>query len=124
MIELFWQIDLIGLLLLCASLALILLPFTLAGGVTRDWKQPHVLATLLVGFLVALPAFVVWETKVARHPLLPVKLFRDRTLLAGFCIGGVLKYVLRSLCHFFSKLTPLPTVVAGPYSCSEVPDPI
>ncbi len=29
MIDLFWQIDLIGLLLLAASMALILLPFTL-----------------------------------------------------------------------------------------------
>lgn len=102
MTELFWQIDLIGLILLCAALALILLPFTLAGGVTRDWKQPHVLATLLVGFLVALPAFVVWETKAARYPLLPVKLFRDRTLLAGFCIGGVLKCVPHICCHFWS----------------------
>lgn len=33
--ELFWQIDLIGLLLLAASLALILVPLTLAGGVSK-----------------------------------------------------------------------------------------
>lgn len=88
---LFWQIDLPGLLLLAATLALILLPFTLAGGEKTTWQTARVIATIVIGFVVALPAFVVWEWKFARHPLVPFKLLRQRTILAGLSIAAMLK---------------------------------
>ncbi|WVQ95751.1 hypothetical protein IAU59_002850 [Kwoniella sp. CBS 9459] len=89
-IELFWQIDLIGLLLLAATFALILLPFSLAGGVAEVWKAARVIAPLVVGFVVALPGFVIWETKFARHPAVPFRLLNDRMVLAPLIIAMLL----------------------------------
>jgi SIT family siderophore-iron:H+ symporter-like MFS transporter len=39
--ELFWQLDVIGLILLIAVFALILVPMTLAGGVSASWSKAH-----------------------------------------------------------------------------------
>jgi SIT family siderophore-iron:H+ symporter-like MFS transporter len=43
--ELFWQLDVIGIILMIAVFALILVPLTLAGGVASNaqtWKQAHI----------------------------------------------------------------------------------
>ncbi|KAK9900499.1 MFS general substrate transporter [Cystobasidium minutum MCA 4210] len=90
MIELFWQIDLVGLVLLAASMALILLPFTLAGGVSSQWKTAKIIAMLVIGFVVALPAFLIWEKKFAKHPLVPFYLLKERTVLAGLVLAMML----------------------------------
>ena len=89
-IDFFWQIDLIGLLLLAATFALILLPFTLAGGVGSLWGTARIITPLVVGFVVALPAFVIWELKFARHPVVPFRLLKDRQILAGLTIACLL----------------------------------
>ncbi|WVQ85771.1 hypothetical protein IAT38_007938 [Cryptococcus sp. DSM 104549] len=89
-VDIFWQIDLVGLFFLAASLALILLPFTLAGGVGHIWKTARVIAPLVIGFVVALPAFIIWEWKFARHPVIPFFILRDRQVLAPLFIAMLL----------------------------------
>ncbi|WWD20507.1 hypothetical protein CI109_104983 [Kwoniella shandongensis] len=89
-IDIFWQVDLIGLILLAASLALILLPFTLAGGVGSLWKTAHVIAPLVIGFVVALPGFIIWEMRLAKHPVLPFRILRDRQVVAAIGIALLL----------------------------------
>lgn len=66
---LFWQLDVIGIILMIAVFALILTPLTLAGGVTETWKSAHIIAPLIIG-IVCIPAFAWWEMK-AVHPLIP-----------------------------------------------------
>ncbi|GAA5909919.1 hypothetical protein JCM8208_000989 [Rhodotorula glutinis] len=83
--HLFWEIDVVGVILTIAVLSLILLPFTLAGGVSRSWKAAHNIAMLVVGLVVCIPLFVVWESKYARVPLFPFALMRTRTVLG--CLG-------------------------------------
>ncbi|GAA5847838.1 hypothetical protein JCM9279_006659 [Rhodotorula babjevae] len=83
--HLFWEIDVVGVILTIAVLSLILLPFTLAGGVSRSWKAAHNIAMLVVGVLVCIPLFIVWESKYARVPLFPFALMRTRTVLG--CLG-------------------------------------
>ncbi|WVR08388.1 hypothetical protein IAU60_005443 [Kwoniella sp. DSM 27419] len=85
--EIFWQIDIIGLLLLAATFALILLPLTLAGGVRSVWGTARVIAPLVVGFVVALPGFIIWELKIAKHPAVPFRLLKDRMVLAPLLIA-------------------------------------
>lgn len=68
-----------------AVLALILLPLTLAGGVSSSWKAAHNIAMLVIGVVVCIPLFVVWEVKFARVPLFPFALMRTRTVLG--CLG-------------------------------------
>ncbi|KAJ9115781.1 ferrioxamine B transporter [Naganishia onofrii] len=88
--ELFWQLDVIGLILMIAVFALILVPLTLAGGVKETWKQGHIIAPLVVGFC-CIPLFIFWEMK-ARYPLIPFKLLRNRGVWAGFGIASILNF--------------------------------
>ncbi|GAA6052456.1 hypothetical protein JCM3770_001122 [Rhodotorula araucariae] len=82
---LFWEIDIVGAILAIAVLALILLPFTLAGGVAKSWKAAHNIAMLVIGVVVCIPAFIVWERKFARVPLFPFHLMKTRTVIG--CLG-------------------------------------
>ncbi|KAJ6440299.1 siderochrome-iron transporter (Sit1) [Purpureocillium lavendulum] len=73
---LFWQLDVIGMVLMIAVLALILVPLTLAGGSSTSWHQGHIIAPLVIGVL-CIPAFVFWEAR-AKHPMVPLHLLKDR----------------------------------------------
>ncbi|OHE95148.1 major facilitator superfamily transporter [Colletotrichum orchidophilum] len=87
LVELFWQLDIIGIILVIAVFALILVPLTIAGGFSTTWREAHVIAPLVIGIL-CIPVFVVWEMK-AKHPLVPFFLMRDRGILAplGIALG-------------------------------------
>ncbi|GAA6033303.1 hypothetical protein JCM8097_006682 [Rhodosporidiobolus ruineniae] len=84
-INLFHELDLVGTILLMGCLILILLPFTLAGGVKKSWEAPHNIAMLVVGAVVCVPSFIVWELKFARFPAIPFHLLNNRTVLG--CLG-------------------------------------
>lgn len=70
-VELFWHLDIVGNILLIGMLACILVPFTLAGGVTSQWKTAKVIAPLVIGVLL-IPVWIFWE-KTCQHPMLPFK---------------------------------------------------
>ncbi|ODQ66885.1 MFS general substrate transporter [Nadsonia fulvescens var. elongata DSM 6958] len=91
LIDLFWKLDVIGVILLVAFLACFLTPFTLAGGVSANWKKANILAPLIIGFL-CLPAFVYWESK-AKFPVTPIHLLKDRGVWAALCIGCFINFV-------------------------------
>lgn len=69
--ELFWHLDVVGLVLMIAMLACILVPFTIAKGVAGQWKTAKVLAPLIIGLLL-IPVWLYWE-KTCKHPMLPFK---------------------------------------------------
>ncbi|EFW15560.1 hypothetical protein D8B26_002337 [Coccidioides posadasii str. Silveira] len=79
-----YELDLFGLMLLSAALILILVPLTLASNAKDTWQNGSIIAMIVVGCicLVALP---FWETskRLAPHPLLSLKLLKQRTALAG-----------------------------------------
>ncbi|ODH50594.1 hypothetical protein GX48_03276 [Paracoccidioides brasiliensis] len=77
-IALFWQLDAIGVILLIAVFALLLVPFTLAGGVTPQWQTGKVIAPLVIGVF-CIPVFVFWE-KTCQHPMIPLRLLKDRAV--------------------------------------------
>jgi MFS transporter, SIT family, siderophore-iron:H+ symporter len=87
---LFWQLDVIGIILLIAFLSLILVPFTIAGGAETKWKQGHIIAMLVVG-VCCVPLFVWWEMR-APHPVIPFPLLRDRGVWAGLGMAMFLNF--------------------------------
>ncbi|OQE20379.1 hypothetical protein PENSTE_c013G10319 [Penicillium steckii] len=87
-IELFWHLDVIGIILLIAMLACILVPFTLAGGVTAQWKTAKVIAPLVVG-VVLVPVWIFWE-RTCSHPMLPFEKFKDRAIWGSIGIAVML----------------------------------
>jgi len=89
-LDFFWQIDLIGLLIIAAIFSFILVPLTLAGGNGSQWSTPNIIVPLVIGVVICIPAFVVWEMKFARHPVMPFRILRDRQVIAALSVALLL----------------------------------
>ncbi|KAG7113996.1 Siderophore iron transporter 1 like protein [Verticillium longisporum] len=90
MVDLFWRLDVIGIILLIAVFALILVPLTIAGGFESQWSQAKVIAPLVIGVL-CIPVFVVWQMRTP-HPLVPFRLMRDRGVWGALGIALFLNF--------------------------------
>ncbi|KAK4703830.1 MFS transporter, SIT family, siderophore-iron:H+ symporter, partial [Phenoliferia sp. Uapishka_3] len=80
------EMDFIGLILLLAACCLVLIPLTIAGGVQSEWKRPYIIVMLVVGAC-CIPAFLVWEMKLSRFPLVPKEHLHSRTILGSIGVG-------------------------------------
>ncbi|PWY85571.1 MFS general substrate transporter [Aspergillus eucalypticola CBS 122712] len=87
-IELFWQLDVIGIILMIAFLAMILVPLTIAGGLDSQWKKARIIVPLVLG-LCCIPAWVIWE-RACKHPMVPFKLLKDRAVWGALGIAVML----------------------------------
>ncbi|GAA5834491.1 hypothetical protein JCM9279_004331 [Rhodotorula babjevae] len=79
-LSIFWQLDVIGLLLLVAGFGMVLVTVTIANGKGSHWSDAHCIALLTVGG-VCIIAFGLWERFGARHPLIPFRLLTNRTVI-------------------------------------------
>jgi SIT family siderophore-iron:H+ symporter-like MFS transporter len=79
LVDLFWKLDVIGVILFIAFMTLILVPLTLAGGVDSEWKTAKIIAPLVVGFC-CIPPFLYWES-VAEYAIFPSSC--SRTVVCG-----------------------------------------
>ncbi|ABN68521.1 Siderophore Iron Transport, partial [Scheffersomyces stipitis CBS 6054] len=91
-VELFWELDVVGIVLLVCVFGFILVPFTIAGGVTDKWKEASTLAPLIIGFAL-LPVFVWWEYKYAKFPISPFPLLKDRGVWSALIIAILIDWV-------------------------------
>lgn len=98
-----FDLDMFGLLLLSAAVALILIPLTLAAHSTDGWKNEAIIAMISVGCL-CLVLFPAWETSrnLAPKPLLSLHLLTERTALAGCALA----FFYFSTCHLISISPP------------------
>ena len=85
---LWYELDIMGLLLVSAAFSLILIPCTLAQRATSGWNNGSMIAMVVVG-CVCLVAFPFWESsaRLAPRPFLSLRLLRNRTVVAGCAIG-------------------------------------
>ena len=102
--EFFSRLDLGGMILFSGGLALILLPATLAGTLEKGWQTNWVIACLVVGgvLLLILPFY---ERFVAKYPLLPIRYFKNLTImmaLAMYSMDGLALGVTHS--YFYTWL--------------------
>ncbi|KAF9049078.1 ferrichrome-type siderophore transporter [Panaeolus papilionaceus] len=79
------KLNIFGLLLLGTSVALILLPMTLAENAEGGWDNPSMIAMIVIGFVI-FPAFVFWESR-AKFPVVPVHFFKNRSFLIAASVG-------------------------------------
>lgn len=89
----FWRFDFLGLLLVCITFGCILIPFTLAGGLKSEWKAAHIIVPEVIGWCVALPLYLIWESKFSRYPLTPWALIKDRGIFAALVIAFLIDFV-------------------------------
>lgn len=90
--ELYWRVDITGVLLLTVLLGCLLVPLTLAAGVSDKWKSGKIIGPLVLGF-VLIPIFVLYESFLAKFPLMPFKLLKDRGVWAAMAISLIFDFV-------------------------------
>ncbi|KAH9933591.1 iron permease [Epithele typhae] len=76
------RIDFVGNFIIIAGTTLALVALTW-GGIRYPWSSAHVLAPLILGFLLIF-LFFVYEAFFAKHPALPLDILANRTSLAGY----------------------------------------
>lgn len=77
------DVDLVGILILTAGMALFLLPFSLWSYQAKQWESPMIICMIVFGGLLLL-AFPIWEKFFAPVTFIPYSLLLDRTVfLAG-----------------------------------------
>ncbi|KAJ5201778.1 uncharacterized protein N7498_006441 [Penicillium cinerascens] len=76
-------IDFFGALLALGGTSVLLLGLNWGGG-EYQWNSVHVIVTLVVGFAISV-AFVGWQWKGARVPLVPMHIFKSR-IVNGACL--------------------------------------
>ncbi|KKY30610.1 putative siderophore iron [Diaporthe ampelina] len=79
------DIDILGLIILGVSFALLLLPLTLAEDADGGWENGSIIAMLVVGF-VLLIAFVLFEVYLAPVPLMTQRVLKNRAFIAGVIV--------------------------------------
>ena len=86
--SLWYELDIMGLLILSAAISLILLPLTLAATAKSHWHNASIIAMIVIG-CVCLVVFPFWESsyKLAPRPFLSVRLLINRNVLTGCAIG-------------------------------------
>lgn len=86
--NLWFDLDVFGLLLLAAAISLILLPLTLAPNANGQWRNASMIAMIVIG-VVILIFFPFWENskKLAPKAFFPPNLFKNRTVVVGSLIA-------------------------------------
>ncbi|CAI4994138.1 ANL_collapsed_G0013810.mRNA.1.CDS.1 [Saccharomyces cerevisiae] len=88
----FWKLDIIGMLLITVFFGCVLVPFTLAGGLKEEWKTAHIIVPEVIGWVVVLPLYMLWEIKYSRHPLTPWDLIQDRGIFFALLIAFFINF--------------------------------
>lgn len=82
------EIDAFGLVLLGLSWSLLLLPFSLKTYADGGWRNPSLIAMMIVGGLLLI-AYVVYEMKWARVPSAPRRLVFNKTFIMSIVIDSI-----------------------------------
>jgi SIT family siderophore-iron:H+ symporter-like MFS transporter len=93
-IQLYHQLDAVGLLTLVLSFSLVLAPLTITGqqrDVASRFRDRNIVVPLVIGLTLA-PLFVLWERRGARKPLIPFHLLTDRGVWAALCVRSLLNF--------------------------------
>ncbi|KAK0453763.1 drug:h+ antiporter [Armillaria borealis] len=85
-LEVISQLDVVGLVLIGTSVALILLPLTLAENASGGWNNSSMIAMLVIG-CVLFPAVGPWEFKFAKYPVIPMRFITNFTVVGASLIG-------------------------------------
>lgn len=101
-VDIFWKLDVVGLLLIVCVFGLILVPLTLAGNKStifvsalETWNKPYIIAPLVVGFCM-IPVLIIWERSFAKLPVIPFSLLKDRgvwSALITACLINLIYYM-------------------------------
>ncbi|KAF5667715.1 major facilitator superfamily transporter [Fusarium denticulatum] len=86
---LYVQLDIVGAFLFLAGLAMTLLPLSITGRRNTDkWTEPSSIILLVVG-VVTFVAFLIWDGRYAKKPIVPFRMIKNRNvILACVSVAG------------------------------------
>lgn len=93
------MVDWLGLSVFTCASTLFLVGLT-SGGVSYPWSSAKVLAPLIVGFLLY-PVFIYIEWRVAVRPMIPLRIFNDRSAITGFTTSYLQGLIVWCLTYYF-----------------------
>ncbi len=91
-------LDWTGIITLMGSTTSLLVGLT-TGGVIRPWQAPETLLALTFGTL-GLIIFVVVEKYYATNPIMPLRIFADRTALFGYLAIFIHGYIVLTVSYY------------------------
>lgn len=92
------EFDAVGAVLIALGLSLTLLPIIIAKSHEGNWTNPKILGMFFSG-LIALVLLVFWEVRYSKKPIMPMRIWTDRTTFGGlaviffFTVMNAFKYV-------------------------------
>ncbi|KAH7386393.1 putative major facilitator superfamily transporter [Cadophora sp. MPI-SDFR-AT-0126] len=107
------KIDWLGAVFSIVGITLFLVALQ-AGGYTHPWTSAYVLAQLIIGILLII-AFVIWEWKGAKVPMVPRELFQGQQT-----IGVTFLLLFVAGMNFYSLINFFPLTFSAVYA----PDPV
>ncbi|CAG7565208.1 unnamed protein product [Fusarium equiseti] len=85
----FVEFDIVGILLLCACISCLLLPYSLVAYAPKSWKTPYIIALPILG-VVLIPIFYFWEAKIAPVQFLPFKYLKEPTIIGSCLLNAIM----------------------------------
>ncbi|KAI8847129.1 hypothetical protein BC829DRAFT_397260 [Chytridium lagenaria] len=79
------ELDVIGLIVITLGTVFILVPLNLTSSFAGGWLSPFIIGPLAIGFLL-MAFFFYHEFKRASHPVIPLRLLRNRTVLGALLV--------------------------------------
>lgn len=83
------EFDVFGIILLCAALSCLLLPYSLAAYAPNYWSTPYIIALEVLG-VVLIPCFYFWEAKFAPVQFLPFKYLKQGIIIGSCLLDGIM----------------------------------
>ncbi|KAF9148261.1 hypothetical protein BG015_010012 [Linnemannia schmuckeri] len=98
------QFDFVGAILLAATLSLLFFPLITARTYEGNFKNPIIIGCLCAG-AVTLVVLLVWNAKYTIKPMLPKRIWSDRTVMGAIC-GSIVSGMMVSMnyTYFYNYL--------------------
>jgi predicted membrane channel-forming protein YqfA (hemolysin III family) len=98
------RVDYVGIVVFVGSATSFLFGLT-AGGVLFPWKSANVIVPLVLGIF-GLVGFWIIEDYLVTEPMMPMRVFKERTALAGYVGTWVHGIILWSLIYYMLLWVP------------------
>lgn len=92
------RVDWTGMFILTASLISLLYGVT-SGGVLQPWNSAAVVSTIVIGAL-GTAGFLLYEEYFAKEPMVPLRIFSNRTSGAAYISSFILGFVLWAMQYY------------------------
>ncbi|KAK3848448.1 MAG: major facilitator superfamily domain-containing protein [Linnemannia gamsii] len=98
------QFDFVGAIILAGTLSLLLFPLITANTHKGNFKNPAIIGCLCAGAILLL-VLLVWSAKYATKPMLPKRIWSDRTVMGAIC-GSIVSGMMVSMnyAYFYNYL--------------------